>query len=301
MPYRLDKPVRPLPVAAFEARSVAYTPTARRGFAGAGRYAAHAMLLQAGRETPDTRLPRLGPRTLASGPSPVYVPEAAATLRRTEGASRWAVDAWALWREGSDAPLVAGQPSYGRSQAGAVLRYRLAPASAHAPQLHLRASAALEGVRENEVAVGASARPLPDVPVRLAAEARVTQTGRGEELRGAAYAVTELPRVTLPAGFSGETYAQAGYVTGDFATAFVDGQMRITRPLLRDEGFRLEAGGGAWGGAQRGAARLDVGPTATASVRLGRAQARISADYRFRVAGDAEPESGPAITISAGF
>ena len=27
----------------------------------------------------------------------------------------------------------------------------------------------------------------------------------------------------------------------------------------------------------------------------------IAADYRFRVTGDAEPASGPALTVSAGF
>jgi hypothetical protein len=63
----------------------------------------------------------------------------------------------------------------------------------------------------------------------------------------------------------------------------------------------VSAGAGVWGGAQKGAARLDIGPTAAASFRLGESRGRVAADYRFRVAGEAEPRSGPALTLSAGF
>ncbi|MBS1239358.1 MAG: hypothetical protein H6R45_64, partial [Proteobacteria bacterium] len=59
--------------------------------------------------------------------------------------------------------------------------------------------------------------------------------------------------------------------------------------------------GGAWGGAQKGAARLDIGPSASLQLKLGEANSRVSMDWRFRVAGEARPASGPALTISAGF
>ena len=58
---------------------------------------------------------------------------------------------------------------------------------------------------------------------------------------------------------------------------------------------------GAWGGAQDGASRLDIGPSAAVSFRLGEGRGRVAADYRIRVAGEAEPASGPALTLSAGF
>ena len=57
---------------------------------------------------------------------------------------------------------------------------------------------------------------------------------------------------------------------------------------------------GDWG-AQEDAERLDIGPSAGLSFRIGAARGRVSADYRFRVAGDAEPSSGPALTLTAGF
>lgn len=66
-------------------------------------------------------------------------------------------------------------------------------------------------------------------------------------------------------------------------------------------GAEVTAGAGVWGGAQEGSSRLDVGPSAAVSFRLGQARARLAADYRFRVAGEAAPASGPALTLSAGF
>lgn len=245
-----------------------------------------------------------GPRAAqpAGPPSPAFAPVAAERFARETGQPRrWSMDAWAMWREDENSPLLSGRPSYGRSQIGAVLRFRLAPSSGHAPQAYVRASAALAGAREQQGALGLSARPLPGVPVRLAGEARLRQTGGDAELRGAAYAVSEFPPLPLPGGTTGEAYVQGGYVTGTAATGFVDGQARITRDLASGDRFRLSAGAGAWGGAQEGSGRLDIGPSASLSVSAGGVNARVSADYRIRVAGAAQPATGPALTISAGF
>lgn len=214
---------------------------------------------------------------------------------------RWSADGWIMLRDDTTTPFLPGAPTYGRSQAGAVLRYHLRPTSPLRPQIYLRASTALAGARERELAAGMSARLLPGVPLRLAAEARASETAYGTRFRPAGYAVTELPPVKLPFGARGEAYLQGGYVGGDFATAFVDGQARLDRPLTALGETEASVGVAAWGGAQKGAARLDVGPTAAVTFRLGDARGRIAADYRFHVAGDAEPASGPALTVSAGF
>jgi hypothetical protein len=216
-------------------------------------------------------------------------------------AGRWSADAWLHVRRGSGAPAAAIRPSYGRSQAGAVLRYRLAPSSAHRPLAYARLSRALAGEVETELAAGVLGRPLAGVPVSVAAEVRVTDRATGREVRPAGYAVTELPPLPLPFGLRGEIYAQAGYVGGRFATAFVDGQARVDGALARLGFGTLRAGAGAWGGAQKGAARLDVGPSAAMALAIGKTQSRLVLDYRFRVAGDAAPASGPTLTISAGF
>ncbi len=255
-----------------------------------------ASLAAPARRPGDARAPRLA----QTGPA---VDPLAPARRATPvpGARRWSADGWLLLREGDLRSPVPGQPSYGRSQAGAVLRYRLAPSPRHAPEAYARASAALRSPRDAEIAAGLSARPLAGVPLRVAGELRLADRPGGVEIRPAAYAVTEIAPIDLPFATRAEFYAQGGYVGGDFATAFVDGQARVTRDVARVGRASFAAGAGAWGGAQKGAARLDVGPTASVTFAIGSVFARVTADYRVRVAGDAEPESGPALTLSAGF
>ena len=242
--------------------------------------------------------------------APARLPRSGQAAAAADVQQRWSGDSWLLLRAGSNgfnAPG-SGLPGvyvplgfYGGSQAGAVLRYRLAVTSPYRPSLYLRGSSGLEYPRGEELALGLSLRPVPRLPVALLLEGRVTRTVSGEIVRPAAALVSELPPVRLPLGTRGEVYVQAGYVGGRDGTAFIDGQARIERPLVQAGGFQLRAGGGAWGGAQRGANRVDVGPTATLAVPIGPAGARLSADYRFRVVGNAAPGSGPVLTLSAGF
>ena len=236
-----------------------------------------------------------------AGPTLIPPMPVAAPPRSNASASRWSADAWLLVREGSASSIVADGPSYGRSQAGGVVRYRLSSASPVRPQAYLRASAALAGAAEQEMAVGASARLIPKVPLRFAAEVRVSETAPATRVRPAAFAVTELAPLVLPLGARAEIYLQGGYVGGDYATAFVDGQIRAERRVVAVGKTELSAGGGIWGGAQRDAARVDIGPSAAVTFPLARGRGRVSADYRFRVAGDVAPSSGPALTLSAGF
>jgi hypothetical protein len=231
---------------------------------------------------------------------------AEARAARLGGAStdkRWSVDGWLLLRRGGEALTTGGlaPPSYGASQAGAVVRYRLAPSSSHRPAAYLRVTSALQAPRGAEAAVGLAARPLPRVPLSLQAELRSTQFAAGTVVRPAIGLVTELERFSLPAGLSAELYGQAGYVGGTGATAYAEGQARVERRIAAVGRGELRLGAGAWGGAQRGAARVDVGPAAVLDFKLGPGQGRIAADWRFRVAGNAAPRSGPAVTLSAGF
>ena len=223
------------------------------------------------------------------------------SLRNTAGQRRLSGDAWLYLRDGSSAVQPGLQPSYGRSQAGAVIRFKLAPASPYQPQAYARATGAVEGPKEEDLAVGLSGRPVPEIPVRVAAELRATRNEFGSDLRPAAFAVTELAPLTLPLGTRAQAYVAGGYVGGDFKTGFIEGQARVEKLFAREEDTEFTAGAGAWGGAQKDAARLDVGPTAAVSFRLGETRSRVAVDYRIRVAGDAEPASGAALTLSAGF
>lgn len=223
-------------------------------------------------------------------------------------ADRWSLDAFAFYRAGSgSAEISQGRvPVYGASQVAANLQYRIAPESQRDPRVYARAYRAFAADRENEGALGVSARPLGQVPVRVAAEVRVVDNQLGTDIRPAAYAVTELPVQTLPLGARFEAYGGAGYVGGDADTPFVDGQVAVTRQVIqysgnKDQDVRLSLGAGAWGGAQEGASRLDIGPTLRVDLSVGEVPARISVDWRERVAGDAAPTSGIAATLSTRF
>ncbi|TNE47502.1 MAG: hypothetical protein EP341_09260 [Sphingomonadales bacterium] len=219
------------------------------------------------------------------------------------GVKRWSFDGWALWREGSGrSSIPQGRvPSYGASQAGAVLRYRLDPDHPHDPHAYARIYRALVDQGESELALGASARPVPALPIRAHAEIRVTEFALGTEARPAAFVTTEFLPVKLPGRMRAESYGQAGYVGGENSTAFADGQLHILRDIHQFDLGKLSVGAGAWGGVQEGAARVDVGPSVRLNVRVGEAPARLSLDYRERVAGNAEPPSGVAITLSTSF
>ena len=260
--------------------------------------------------------PGLGQRTLppgwlaarpGTGPTIPLAVSAAQDEGEQPRPARWSADAWLLLRKGGNTQRLAGvnPASYGSDQAGAVVRYALAPKSRFDPQVYARASKALVDGGEAEVAGGASVSLARSFPLRVHGELRVTDrpgaTGNETEVRPAAFVVTGLPRQKVALGLEAESYVQAGYVGGDFETGFVDGKATLEAPVIQGKKARVAIGGGVWGGAQRDASRLDVGPTASAILSTGRASVRASIDYRIRVAGDALPRDGVALTLAASF
>ena len=192
-------------------------------------------------------------------------------------------------------------PAYGGSQAGAVLRYALLPASPHDPGVYARILSALGTPHHSDLAAGVSARLLPGAPLIAHVEARATRSGGEVHLRPAAFLSGGMDSAPIARGFTASGYAQAGYVGGRDATLFADGSLIAERAMWRRDDSALSVGAGLWGGAQRGAARLDLGPRATFRFRLGEGAARVALDYRLRVAGDGQPPSSVAVTLAAGF
>ncbi|MBP6363642.1 MAG: hypothetical protein KA233_10895 [Novosphingobium sp.] len=294
----------PPPILRYEPKP-APSPSTSQSAAVPPRLAAdHLLLLQTG----VSAMP-LPENTLAADQASNRVPVPYLPTAGVE-ARRWSGDGWLLWRQGGvgynlpgaglpGASLTSG--AYGGSQAGLVIRYRLAPDSAARPTLYLRASSGLHDPRGEELAVGFALRPVRKVPVAVMGEARVTRTISGTAIRPAVAVVTELPPAKLPFGLRAEVYGQGGWVGGKDRTPFIDGQARIEKPVVRNGAVEFRLGAGAWGGAQKGASRLDIGPTATLDLPIGPVGSRLSADYRFRVSGNAAPGSGAAITLSAGF
>ncbi|HEY0624462.1 MAG TPA: hypothetical protein VGD28_15435, partial [Sphingomonas sp.] len=163
--------------------------------------------------------------------------------------------------------------------------------------LFARLTAPLAG-RGSEAAAGIEWQPMA-APVRIVAEYRA---GLGGVPGGPAVGVVASAyAVPLPLDFSLEAYGQAGAVARARIDPFADGALRVTRQVATAGGTRIDVGAGAWGAAQRGAARLDIGPSAVASVPLGDSALRVALDWRERVAGDARPGSGPALSVGADF
>jgi hypothetical protein len=295
-PIAAPAPYRPVPIRPVAAAPVAPLPvSAAAGHQIMWLSALSRLPLPAGLVAPR----QAAPPQLAPLPAP-FTPALPAPGR----AGRWSGDGWLMLRQGSGGALTAGATpaAYGASQAGAVLRYRLAPARKLAPQAYVRLAAALNAPADKELAAGLSARPLVRVPLRAMAELRVSEQSGQTRLRPAALVVTEIRPIDLPHQVRAEFYGQAGYVSGRNATAFADGQARLDKQVATLGKAQLRAGAGVWGGAQKGAARLDLGPSATLGVPMGEGgSARLGLDYRIRAAGEARPGSGLALTLSAGF
>jgi hypothetical protein len=205
---------------------------------------------------------------------------------------RWSGSAWLLLRP-DGGPALAQGGTLGGSQAGARIGYLLNRGGARPLSIAARLSAPAGDRRAAEAALGLEWRPIPRLPVRLAAERRQGLGSRGRS----AFALGAHGGVSgarLPGGFRLDAYGQAGVVGARSRDLYADGAARVTLPA-----GRFDVGAGLSGGAQPGTARLDAGPVV--ALRVPAARLRVSAEWRFRIAGDARPGSGPALTIGTDF
>jgi hypothetical protein len=208
--------------------------------------------------------------------------------------SRWSASAWLLVRRDAVTPTLAPGGSLGGSQAGARLLYRLGGDNGPFIRLGGRIYAPLRRAAGAEAAVGIDWQPVRRLPLFLLAERR---QALGDEGRSA-FSLTLYGGASadLPLGIRLDGYAQTGVVGLRSRDPFVDAAVQLRRPV-----GPVEIGAGAWGAAQPGAARLDVGPQISVRLPARRANLRLSADWRVRIAGNAAPGSGPALTLGADF
>ncbi len=173
-------------------------------------------------------------------------------------------------------------------------------AIAGATRAYGRATMAVHQPEQREIALGLAFAPLARAPVDIAVERRVAL---GKEGRNALAAMISggVGDVALPGGFRLEAYGQAGVVGARRRDGFVDGAVVIDRRLGPGETASLRLGALAAGAAQPGAARVDVGPRLTLRLPQVGEGSRIAFDWRQRVAGDARPESGLALTLATDF
>lgn len=222
--------------------------------------------------------------------APMHSPAPAVLAQRLD---RIQLTMWAMLRSrqvlGGPTSLASGG-TLGASQAGARLFYNLTPDIAAV----VRSSSEVNR-RGGELAAGVRVRPLRSIPVWITAERR-QRLGRfgGGRNAFALFAETGLYQRPLPWGFTLDGYAQAGVVGMSSRDLFADGGATFTRPLFRE----FSGGFGVWGGVQPGLYRVDAGPRLTMKVRR---NVRVHADWRQRLAGNAQPGSGPVLTLAGDF
>ena len=178
----------------------------------------------------------------------------------------------------------------GASQAGSRLTYNFTRQIAAT----LRTSTTV-GRRGGEFAAGVRVQPIASIPVWITAERRQRlgqfSDGRNDFALFFEGGVYQRP---MPWRFSLDAYLQGGIVGVRSRDGFIDGGFALTRPVYK----RFSAGFGVWGGAQPGLYRLDAGPRISMQVRR---NVRVHFDWRQRLAGNALPGSGPAVTLAGDF
>lgn len=199
---------------------------------------------------------------------------------------RWQLSAWGLIRRSPGPVSLASNGTLGGSQAGARVLYRFTPALAAS----LRFSSGNGGLGA-EVAGGIRWQPLRSIPVAITAERRQGLGKYGGRDDFALFAEGGLYRQPLVGSWTLDGYAQGGLVGIKARDLFADGALTVSRPLWRN----FSGGLGIWGGVQPGLYRVDGGPRLTMDMGRG---IRVHADYRQRLAGNALPASGPALTVA---
>jgi hypothetical protein len=241
----------------------------------------------------------LPPLDLTSGPAmasaafPVRrsLPAPPVLARQQGRLDRVQLSTWALLRGAPEPGALASGGTLGGSQAGGRFLY----AFNHWLAASLRTTSPLGGSRGAEVAGGIRVTPFRSIPVAFTAERRqsVSPHGGGRSAF-ALLAETGLYHQPMPWEFTLDAYLQAGIVGINSRDLFADGAIAFSRPVWG----RVSAGLGVWGGAQPGVYRIDAGPRVSVRVR-NNIHAHI--DWRQRVAGNAHPGSGPALTLAADF
>ena len=214
--------------------------------------------------------------------------------------NRWSGGAWLALRHGSYGsrlPSLGSVAMLGGSQGGARLARTID--RGQGGDIYVRLTTTGQSMDGAEGAVGLSWQPARAIPVRLAVERRHGIMGGESRSAFAAMASGGVSDLPLPDGWRLDGYGAAGVVGARRRDAFGEGSVRITRPLAALANIRLSAGAGVWGAAQPGVSRLDGGPGL--DVRLGQAAPRLSIDWRQRLAGQAAPGSGVAVTLATDF
>lgn len=240
-----------------------------------------------GRDTPPSNTLAL---TGEAGP-----PEVTSRTHRRWGGEGYA---YSFWRFSTgDGSALAPGAQYGGSQSGIVTTIDPFGDSDRGVSVLIR-GAATPNLNEREVALGLRWRPDKDWPITLSAERRFRADAPD---RFAVYVAGGIDNRPIAGLWTLNAFGQAGYVTGREGGGFFDAQSRVMHPITKIGEVPISMGVGSWAGGQKGAVRVDAGPTIATSVDAGPASLLIQLDWRLRAAGNAAPKNGLALTVSSSF
>lgn len=217
---------------------------------------------------------------------------------------RWRFEVYSLSRPVADPALPAASQVLGSSATLGFLGWSPNPTGRRPVELFARviANDPTRTYKRNggiQGAAGVNWQPFPGVPVTVSAERlfAINRPARDDwSIRASGGLARRVKGIDL------DSFAEAG-VVGTRPDWFFGGQAAATRAFSLPARFFTAAGVGVWGSVQSTPtitlSRVDVGPTLR--VRRGSFPVSVSADYRFRLQGNAFPGDGPAVTVSATF
>ena len=210
--------------------------------------------------------------------------------------------AYSFWRHGDAVQGMLGSGQYGGGQSALLMTIPMLefPKDVDGSAFALigRASVAHDDPHEREWSAGLLWRPTNSFPAYLTIEQRF-RSDRPDTV--AVFVSGGHYETSLPLGFVLDGYGQAGFVTSKAGGGFADAQLHMLKKMAGHGPANLAAGAGAWAGGQSDIMRVDIGPSVRTGLQAGSMQLQLDASWRFRIAGDARPDDGPAVTLSTSF
>lgn len=220
---------------------------------------------------------------------------------------RWSAEGYSLTRGSGNSDPLAASPVLGGGQAGATIAWTPDPLARRPVAVfgRLVAAAGPGGALDPDTVEGAAGirfRPISGIAIdaerRFALGPLARSTWAARVSGGAVHSVSAGRR-----SIETEVYGEAGVVGFERPDWYAGGQGRAATSLFQSGRIGVDAGAGAWAGWQQSgdaeAGRLDAGPSMRLQLKPWPFSAQL--DYRWRTLGNADPGSGPVLTIAGSF
>ncbi len=212
------------------------------------------------------------------------------------GVRKLSVSAYALIRPGGPMAGIATNGQLGGSQAGVRVQRSLVRSGRFLLSANGRFSAPIEQSIGKEAGFGLAIRRSGRVPAEFLVERRAA-LDKGARNAVAVLFATGIDDFRLPGKIRVSAYGQAGVVGLKNRDKFVDGAVRAERGLLTLGRADIRLGAVVAGASQPGVSRLDLGPSLSGRFRVAGTSVRVATEWRERIAGNAQPGSGPTVTL----